>query len=293
MLLTVPIFCVRACIKFYGRIWRWRRCVRSEFWKCWCQERRKNASLLQKHFWTIAWQIGRFLDGSSRAMSRGFSNMVRPQCVSQCSGRGETSHGTKKLAWLGPSRNVNFIFQRPRLGYGGMGAVLEKCRCCFPYQNTLDNENLYQKEEAAVVGGEPFHVPPRQCSQPPSWFNAKVPGEEQYVVNASSSIFPTFSALQFFYFPEVEIGAEGAASGGFGGNKIENGRLPAEYSQIWLQTGPSSYNSWVWTKQRYPKVRNETWSRTFWINCLQSPWQSVTNLELKREFPELPCSKTY
>ncbi len=35
----------------------------------------------------------------------------------------------------------------------------------------------------------------------------------------------------FFYFPEVEIGAEGAASGGFGRNKIENDRLPAEHSQ--------------------------------------------------------------
>ncbi len=32
----------------------------------------------------------------------------------------------------------------------------------------------------------------------------------------------------------------------------------------------SSYNSRVWTKQCYPKVRHETWSRTFWTNCVLS-----------------------
>ncbi len=35
-----------------------------------------------------------------------------------------------------------------------------------------------------------------------------------------------------FLFRQVEIGAEGAASGGCGRNKIENDRLPAEHSQI-------------------------------------------------------------
>ncbi len=31
MSLTVPIFHIRASIKFYSRIWRWRRCVRTGF----------------------------------------------------------------------------------------------------------------------------------------------------------------------------------------------------------------------------------------------------------------------
>ncbi len=52
------------------------------------------------------------------------------------------------------------------------------------------------------------------------------------MVNVSSFIFPKFSTLQFLYFPQVEIGAEGAASGGFGKNKIENDRLSTEHSQI-------------------------------------------------------------
>ncbi len=113
-----------------------------------------------------------------------------------------------------------------------MDTVLGKCRHCFLYLNTVGNENLYLKEEAGVVGGKPVHVPPRQRPQPLSQFNTKVPGEEQYVVNASSSIFPRFSAPRFFYSPKVEIGTEEVASGGFGRNKIENGRLPAEHSQI-------------------------------------------------------------
>ncbi len=46
---------------------------------------------------------------------------------------------------------------------------------------------------------------------------------------------PDLAPCDFFYFPEIEIGAEGVASGGFGKNKINNGRLPAEHSQIWLQ----------------------------------------------------------
>ncbi len=117
----------------------------------------------------------------------------------------------------------------------GMGAVSGKCRRCFLYRNDPEIKNLYSKEKVGVVGGEPVHAPPQQRQKPLSRLNAKVPGEEQYVVNASSSIFPRFSALRFFYFPEVKIGVEGIASGGFGRNKIENGRLPAKHSQIWLQ----------------------------------------------------------
>ncbi len=116
-----------------------------------------------------------------------------------------------------------------------MGAVSEKCRRCFLYQNTLEIENLYPKEEARVLGGEPVCAPPWQRSQALSRFIANVPGEKQFVVNASSSILHRFSALRFFCFPGVEIGAEGAASGGFGRNKIKNSQLPAEHSQIWLQ----------------------------------------------------------
>ncbi len=69
MSLTVPTFRVRVCIKFYDRIWRWRRCVRSWFWNSWHQNRRKNEFSLQKHFWTIVKQIQSFLDGSSQVMS--------------------------------------------------------------------------------------------------------------------------------------------------------------------------------------------------------------------------------
>ncbi len=67
------------------------------------------------------------------------------------------------------------------------------------------------------MGGALVPAPPQQRPQP-----LKYPGEEQYVINASSSIFPRFSALLFFHFPEIEIGAEGAVSGGFERNKIEN-----------------------------------------------------------------------
>ncbi len=49
----------------------------------------------------IAMQVRRFLDGSSRVMSRRFPNMIHVQSVSQCSGRGATNRETKKLAWLG------------------------------------------------------------------------------------------------------------------------------------------------------------------------------------------------
>ncbi len=97
-------------------------------------EERTNKSSLQKCFWTIVRQIRCFLDG---LMSRGFWNMICPQSISQCSGRGATNHNTKKLAWLSPTRNyVNFIFQHLRHGDGGMGAVSKKCRLFF-YIETL------------------------------------------------------------------------------------------------------------------------------------------------------------
>ncbi len=58
--------------------------------------------------------------------------------------------------------DVNFILCRPRKGGDGMvGAVLEKCRCCFLYQNALEIENLYLKDEAGVVDGEPIRAPPQ------------------------------------------------------------------------------------------------------------------------------------
>ncbi len=139
----------------------------------------------------------------------------------------KSSHGTG-LAEI----DVNFIFRRTRRGDGGMGAVWGKCRRCFSYRNALEIENLYPKEEVGIVGGEPVRAPPQQRPQPPSQFSANIPGVKQYVVNASCSIFPRFSTLRFFYFPEVEIVAEGQHLGGFGRNKIENGCLPAEHSQI-------------------------------------------------------------
>ncbi len=102
----------------------------------------------------------------------------------------KSSHGS-----VSAEIDVNFIFRHPRYGDGGIGAVSEKCRCCFLYRNAVEIENLYPKEEAGVVGGDPVCVPPYKRHQPSSRFNAKVPGEEQYVVNASFSIFPRFSAL--------------------------------------------------------------------------------------------------
>ncbi len=44
--------------------------------------------------------------------------------------------------------------------------------------------------------------------------------------------FPDLVPCDFFYFTKVEIGAEEAGFGEFGRNKIENGRLPVEHSQI-------------------------------------------------------------
>ncbi len=152
--------------------------------------------------------------GWTRVRSHGFLNMIHSQSVRQCSGRGATNHSTKSSHGLVPAEvDVNFILWCPRLDDGGIGAILGKCRHCFLFQNILETENLYPKEEARVVCGEPVCAPPWQRLQPPSWFNTKVLGE-QYVANASSSIFPGFSALQFFYFPKVEIGAEGATRGG-------------------------------------------------------------------------------
>ncbi len=65
----------------------------------------------------------------------------------------------------------------------------------FYIKTALEIRNLYPKEESGVVGGEPVCALPQRYLQPPSQFRANVPGEEQYVVNASSSIFPRFSTL--------------------------------------------------------------------------------------------------
>ncbi len=57
------------------------------------------------------------------------------------------------------------IFRHPRRGDGGMGAVSKNCRCCFLYRNTREIENLDQKEEVEVVGGESIRAPPGQRPQ--------------------------------------------------------------------------------------------------------------------------------
>ncbi len=116
------------------------------------------------------------------------------------------------VEWVPYWKNVDVVFSIE---------TLRKLRICI------------RKERPELWAGNLFvlhhdNVPSHQAASMQNFW-------EQYVVNASSSIFPRLSALQFFYFPEVETGAEGTASGGFGRNEIENGRLPAEHSQIWLQ----------------------------------------------------------
>ncbi len=108
----------------------------------------------------------------------------------------ESWHKNARMAQSVPAEIVvSLIFRHPKCGDSGMGAVSEKCSCCFLYRNALEMEHVYPKEGARVVGEEPVHAPLRQHPQPPSRFNAKVLREEQYVINAVSSIFPRFSNL--------------------------------------------------------------------------------------------------
>ncbi len=67
----------------------------------------------------------------------------------------KNSHGS-----VPPEIDINSILRRTRRGGGGMGAVLEKCRRCFLYRNAMEIGNLYLKEKARVVGGEPVRAPP-------------------------------------------------------------------------------------------------------------------------------------
>ncbi len=80
------------------------------------------------------------------------------------------------------------------------------------------------------MGRQPVRAPSRQRPKPPSQFNAKFSKEEHFVVNASYSISPNLVPCDSP--PQIETGAEGAVSRGFGRNKIEIGRLPVEHSQI-------------------------------------------------------------
>ncbi len=68
----------------------------------------------------------------------------------------KSSHGT-----VPAEIDVNFIFQRPRRGDGGMGAMSEKCRLYFAYRKALEIEKFYLQDEAGVVGGEPVCAPSR------------------------------------------------------------------------------------------------------------------------------------
>ncbi len=70
----------------------------------------------------------------------------------------KSSHGSVPV-----EVDTNFIFQCPRRDDGGMGVVSEKCRCCFLHRNTPEIKNMYPKEEAEVVGGEPVCAPPRNA----------------------------------------------------------------------------------------------------------------------------------
>ncbi len=164
----------------------------------------------------------------------GFSNMISPQSISQCSGRGVTNHGTKKLARLVLAEiDINFIFRHPRCGDGGRVPyrknvdaafyieMLQKLRICIRKKLELWVENLFVLHH----------------NTPPSHRANSV---QKFLENNNMWLMPhpwyslDLVPCDFFYFPKVEIGAEGEAPGGFGRNKIENGRLPAKCSQIYL-----------------------------------------------------------
>ncbi len=174
MALTVPIL----YIKFYGRIWRWRRCVRSWFLKSW----HGTEGIMSPNCWNVFGWLGGGSDASWMHHYGwwvvGFQIWsVHKVSVNAVEKEGWTTAQKSSHDSVPAGIDFNFIFRRPRCGDGGMGAVSEKCRHCFLNWNTLEIENLYRKEE--VVGGEPVLAPPQQCPQPPSRFNAKVPWEEQ------------------------------------------------------------------------------------------------------------------
>ncbi len=100
---------------------------------------------------------------------------------------------------------VNFTFQHPRHGDGGMSAISEKCRCCFLYRNTLEIENLYPQDEAGVVGGEPVRVPPQPRLQPRSDSMQKFLEKNNMWLMPHPLYSQDLASCNFFIFPKLKL----------------------------------------------------------------------------------------
>ncbi len=99
------------------------------------------------------------------------------------------------------------------------GCHIRKCRCCFIYRNIPEIENLYPKEEAGVMSGEPVCAPPQQHPQPPSRFNAKVPGNNMWLM-PHPPYFPDLAHCDFFFiFPKLKLVLKGQHLGDLEGIK--------------------------------------------------------------------------
>ncbi len=131
----------------------------------------------------------------------------------------------------------------------------------------------------------------KTCSCSTSWFNTNAPGEEQYVVNASSFIFPGFSALWFFYFLEIEIGTEEQHLVDLEGIRL---KMTAYLWSIPKSDFKRCYDDWLLRLWKCIVTQGEYfegdkinlwytnvnvffvhWSRTFWTNCVTKNIKTV------------------
>ncbi len=176
-------------------------------------------------------------------MSRGFSNTIRPQSVSQCSRRGATKYSTNKLA---AEIDVNFIFQRRKGGDGGMGATSEKCRCCFLYRNAPKIENFYiriRKNRSELWVENLFVLYHDKTSSHRADSTQKFKENNMWLM-PHPLYSPDLGLCDFFIFLKLKRTLKRQHLWDLEGNKIENGRLlPNLTSKSVMMIGSCVYGS--------------------------------------------------